>query len=111
MSLVPCGSIFHWDPSTLLFSTIGLSAEPVSVSVPAIVWVAPAVNVSCLPPVAQVKLLNVVEPDIVEVETPLNVTVPELCVNVPELAQLPDTDMEAEESGFTIPAAPIETSL
>ena len=75
-------------PQTLAFRserrTTGLTPEPVSVRV-AIVCVAVWSKVRFFPAFVHVSLLNVVLPDIVEVPTPSNTTVPELGTNVPPL--------------------------
>lgn len=69
----------------------------------------PAVKLIVFPPVVQVKLLNVVEPDIVDAPVVSNVTVPEFAVNVPELAQLPATVNEAVDDALREPLEVIVT--
>ena len=72
-------------------NVIRFPAEPAQVNVPLNVWVVPAVNVTVCGAV-KVKLLKVVVPE-TACDAPLRVTVEELAVNVPELAQLPATVM------------------
>src|SRR3989338_2097204 len=73
-------------------SLILLALVPVRVKVPEIVWVVPAVKVSCFPAVVQVKLLKVVEPERIDVAAVSKVTVPEEWVKVPaEWVKLPAT--------------------
>lgn len=70
---------------------IRFPAVPAQVKVPPIVWVVPAVKVTVCGAV-NVRLLNDVLPETAWL-APLNVTVFELEVNVPELAQLPVTSI------------------
>ena len=63
--------MLHILPEEELLSVTRLPDDPVSVRVPLIVWVVPAVKVIGLPPAVHVKLLNVVVPDIVEVSVPV----------------------------------------
>ena len=76
MFLEALGSIFHWAPSTVERSFIFCPVEPVNVRRPFTVWVEPASKFSCLLFVVQVKLLNVVPPEMVEISVPVKVIVP-----------------------------------
>ena len=60
----------------------------------------PAVKVNCLPAIIEVKLLNVEEPEIIDVPVVSKVTVPELWVNVPlEWSKFPEILNVPEEPG------------
>jgi hypothetical protein len=81
--VLPCGSIFHVEPFVEERSESSCPAVPVSVNVPAIVCVVPAVNVSVLAVVTDfVRLWKVVEPAI-DWFAPSSTTVPELRVKTP----------------------------
>ena len=56
MARVPVGFTFHRVPLEALTIDTGLDALPVSVHVPLMIWVLPAVNFSILPAVTHVKL-------------------------------------------------------
>ena len=66
-------------------------------------------NCRVLLAVTQVKLLKVVAPVMVDVPVVSKVTVPEECVKVPELVQLPATVKEAESEATRVPEAAMVT--
>lgn len=104
MARVLVGLTNHLVPLEVLTMNTGLAAVPVSVHVPLMIWVLPAVNFNILPAVVQVKLLKVLLPEMVAACGPLKVTVPVLMVNVPPaLAQSPVTLIAVAVPGVNVP--------